>query len=89
MKIKIGVIYGGETVEHEVSIISALQAIQNLNKDKYEVVPIYISKSRIWYTGHMLLDMDFYKDFSNTEKFATKVVLCKKDNKFYLQKTEY
>ncbi len=87
MKIKIGVIYGGETVEHEVSIISALQAIQNLNKDKYEVVPIYISKSRIWYTGHMLLDMDFYKDFSNTEKFATKVVLCKKDNKFYLQKT--
>ncbi len=87
MKIKIGVIFGGETVEHEVSIISALQAIQNLDKDKYEIVPIYISKSRIWYTGHMLLDMEFYKDFSNTEKFATKVVLCKKDDKFYLQKT--
>ncbi len=87
MKIKIGVIFGGETVEHEVSIISALQAIQNLDKDKYEVVPIYISKSRIWYTGHMLLDMEFYKDFSNTEKFATKVVLYKKGDKFYLQKT--
>ena len=46
MKIKVGVIFGGETVEHEVSIISALQAIKNINKDKYEVVPIYISKDR-------------------------------------------
>ena len=34
MKIKIGVIYGGETVEHEVSVISALQAMNNLNEDK-------------------------------------------------------
>ena len=43
MKIKIAVVYGGETVEHEVSIISALQAIKNLNEDKYEVIPVYIS----------------------------------------------
>ena len=42
MKIKVGVIFGGETVEHEVSIISALQAINNIDKEKYEVVPIYI-----------------------------------------------
>ena len=37
MKIKVGVIFGGETVEHEVSIISALQAINNIDKEKYEV----------------------------------------------------
>ena len=43
MKINLGVIFGGQTVEHEVSVISALQAIQNLNKEKYNVVPIYIS----------------------------------------------
>ena len=49
MKIKIGVIYGGETVEHEVSVISALQAMNNLNEDKYDIVPIYISKDRILY----------------------------------------
>ena len=46
MKINLGVLYGGETVEHEVSIISALQAIQNLNKEKYNVIPIYIGKDR-------------------------------------------
>ena len=61
--LKIGVIFGGETVEHEVSIISALQAISNIDKEKYEVVPLYISKERIWYTGEVLKDINFYKNF--------------------------
>ena len=38
MRIKVGVIFGGETVEHEVSVISALQAMNNLNEDKYDIV---------------------------------------------------
>lgn len=84
MKIKLGVIFGGETVEHEVSIISALQAIKNLNKEKYEIIPIYISKERIWYTGHILLNMETYKDLDNTSKYLKQVSLYKKRNKFYL-----
>ena len=36
MKLKIGVFFGGSSVEHEVSIISAIQAINNIDKDKYE-----------------------------------------------------
>ena len=43
MKLKIGVIFGGRTVEHEISIITANQAITNMNKEKYEIIPIYIS----------------------------------------------
>ena len=87
MKIKLGVIYGGETVEHEVSIISALQAIQNLNKDKYDVIPIYISKDRTFYTGSILNEIDTYKDFEKNKKLVKEVTLCKKGNKFYLQTT--
>ncbi len=87
MKIKIGVIYGGETVEHEVSVISALQAMNNLNEDKYDIIPIYISKDRTWYTGHMLRDIEFYKDFDMEKKYATKVMLYKKGKTFLLQKT--
>lgn len=87
MKIKVGVIFGGETVEHEVSIISALQAINNIDTTKYEVVPIYISKDRIWYTGNILLDIKIYKDFDNLKKYAKKVTLYKKDNMFYLGNT--
>lgn len=87
MKINIGVIYGGETVEHEVSVISALQAMNNLNEDKYDIVPIYISKDRIWYTGHMLRDIEFYKEFEDEKKYATKVMLYKKGKTFLLQRT--
>lgn len=88
MRIKVGVIFGGETVEHEVSIISALQAIEHINQDKYEIVPIYISKDRTWYTGQMLMDIGVYKDFEDLKKYATKCVLVKKDGSFYLQKTK-
>jgi len=47
MKIKIGVIFGGNSVEHEISIISAIQAIENIDLTKFEVTPIYISRDNI------------------------------------------
>ena len=87
MKIKLGVIFGGETVEHEISIITALQAIEHINKGKYDVVPIYISKDRIWYTGDMLKEIDVYQDFNELKKYAKQCVLTKKGNEFYLQRT--
>ncbi|MBQ6546401.1 MAG: D-alanine--D-alanine ligase [Bacilli bacterium] len=87
MKVKLGVMFGGETVEHEVSIISALQAIQNLNKDKYDVIPIYIGKNKVLYTGDSLLEIDAYKSFEDNRKGVKEVSLCKKEGKYYLQNT--
>ena len=58
MKLKVGVIFGGSSVEHEISVISALQAIDNMDLNKYEVIPIYISKNRLWYTGDILKNID-------------------------------
>ena len=88
MKIKVGVIFGGETVEHEVSIITAVQAMEQINKDKYEIVPIYISKDRIWYTGKMLMDIDVYQDFKELKRYAKEVVLVKTKDGFNLQSTK-
>lgn len=88
MKIKVGVIFGGETVEHEVSIITAVQAMEHINRDKYEVVPIYISKDRIWYTSPMLLDIDVYRDFNELKRYAKQVVLTKTKDGFFLQSTK-
>ncbi len=85
MRIKVGVIFGGPSVEHEVSIISAVQAMNNIDKDKYDVVPIYISKDRRWYTSNMLTDIDVYKDQDLIKKYAKEVVLYKKGNKYVLQ----
>lgn len=85
MKIKVGVIFGGTTVEHEVSIISAVQAMNSLNSDKYDVYPIYISKDRKWYSGKMLMDIDIYRDFDNLKRYADNVVLFNKNGSFVLQ----
>ena len=48
-KLKVGVIFGGMSTEHEVSINSAKSVIQNLNKEKYEVFPIYIKETGEWF----------------------------------------
>ena len=62
MRIRVGVIFGGETVEHEVSVISAVQAMTKMDQEKYEIIPIYITKDGEWYTGDMLRDIDYYQD---------------------------
>lgn len=87
MKLKVGVIFGGETVEHEVSIITAVQAMEHMDEEKYDIVPIYISKDRYWYTGKMLMDIDVYRNFDDLKKYANRCVLTKKNGEFFLQKT--
>lgn len=85
MKIKVGVIFGGESVEHEVSIITAIQAMNKIDQEKYEIIPIYITKNREWFTGEMLKDIDVYQDLSLIKKYAKNVVLYYKNGRYVLQ----
>lgn len=62
MKTKIGVFFGGRSTEHEISVISANQAMHAINRDKYEITPIYITKQGKWYTGEALFDVANYRD---------------------------
>ena len=89
MKIKVGVIYGGESVEHEVSIISAIQAMNKLDQEKYDIIPIYITKNREWYTGDMLKDIEVYQDLSLIKKYGKNVVLYYKDGSYVLQNKRF
>ena len=89
MKIKVGVLFGGVSVEHEVSIISALQAIKNMDTNKYQIIPIYIDKKGVWHTGEVLKDINTYKDMSELERFTSECILVNKGNKFYLQTTGF
>ena len=84
MKIRVGVIFGGSSVEHEVSVISALQAIDNIDKEKYDVVPLYISKTKEWYTGSSLLDIENYKDLDSLLKKVKRVNLQKVNDEYVL-----
>ena len=62
MKIKLGVLFGGKSVEHEVSIISALQAAASLDRSKYDVVPIYMTKKNEFYIGEEVGKIESYRD---------------------------
>ena len=84
MKIKVGVFFGGKSVEHEVSIITAIQAIENMDKDKYDIVPIYITKDNKMYCGDLIGNISNYKDIDNLLKNSIQIILAQKDNKVVL-----
>ena len=89
MKIKVGVIFGGESVEHEVSIISAIQAMNKMDQEKYDIIPIYITKDREWYTGDMLKDIEVYEDLDLVKKYGKNVVLYYKNGSYVLQNKRF
>lgn len=86
MKIKLGVFFGGNSVEHEVSIITAIQAIENLNKEKYDVIPIYIAKNNKMYVGDLIGDIRNYKDIDKLIENSTQITLAQIDDKTALLK---
>ena len=81
MKIKIGVIFGGKSVEHEISVITANQGINAIDTEKYEIVPLYISKNGLMYTGELLLDLENYKDLDKLIEKSIRVNLINDGNK--------
>lgn len=84
MKTVVGVFFGGKTVEHEVSIISALQVIENLDKEKYEVIPIYISKDNKFYTSELLTRVEEFKDLNEVKRLSNEVYFTHEDSKLVL-----
>lgn len=62
MKTKVGVFFGGRSTEHEISVISANQAMAAMSREKYDIVPVYITKDGKWYTGDALTEVSNYRD---------------------------
>lgn len=81
MKIKVGVFFGGNSVEHEVSIISALQACNSFNKEKYEIIPIYITKNSEMYYGNGIGDITEYSNIPALLKKSQRVLLINENGK--------
>jgi D-alanine-D-alanine ligase len=74
-KMQLGVIFGSRTCEHEVSVISALQLMKAVNREKYDVTPIYISMRGEWFSGDPLLDIATYSGFDENQKGLFRVEL--------------
>lgn len=74
MKTKVAVLFGGKSVEHEVSIISGLQAYHALDRNKYDPLVVYLSKENNWYVGSELEKVESYKNMKTCLAEATRVV---------------
>lgn len=53
-KLRVGIVYGGRSGEHQVSLATAFSVLSNFDYDRYEIIPFYISKTGKWRTGRML-----------------------------------
>lgn len=84
MKTVVGVFFGGKSVEHEVSIISAMQVIENLDSEKYDVVPVYISKDNRFYTSELLTKVEEFRDLEETKRMSNEVYFTCDDSKLVL-----
>ena len=77
MKIKVAVIFGGKSVEHEISVISALQACEYMDREKYESIPLYLTKDNEFYTGEQIGKIEAYRDIPGLLKNSTRAILLR------------
>jgi D-alanine-D-alanine ligase len=75
---QVGVFFGGRSVEHEISIITALQLISAMDTRFFEPIPVYIDQSGCWYTGAPLLNREFFLSFGQRKNELTEVTIIPK-----------
>lgn len=75
MKKILAVFFGGRSVEHDISIVTGLQLMENMNTDRYDCLPVYIAQDGKWYTGEALKNLDFMRTFRPDDKGVQSVFL--------------
>ncbi len=77
MKIKVGIFFGGNSVEHEISVISALQAMRAMDTDRYDIVPVYITHDDRFFTGEELKTIENFSDINGLLAKSQQVIPVK------------
>lgn len=90
MKLNVAVVFGGKSTEHDISIISALQAIENIDKEKYNVIPIYIDKKGDFYYSKedLLSKTSNFKDQAGLVKKCKNISFIKIKNHTYIRNND-
>ena len=84
MKTKIAMMFGGKSVEHEVSVISGIQAILSMDTEKYDVIPVYLTKKNEMYIGEDIGKIECYKDIEGLLKRSQRVIMINEGEKVRL-----
>ena len=84
MKTRVAMIFGGKSVEHEVSVISGIQAIMSMDTDKYEVIPVYMTKKNEMYTGADIGNIEAYKDIKGLLEKSQRVIMVNENGRVKL-----
>lgn len=87
MKIKLAVLFGGKSVEHEISIISAVQAMRYINRDKYDVIPVYITKTNEMYHSEDMVNIEEFSNLKALLKKSRRVTFSVENGRTMLVKT--
>lgn len=77
MKTHIALVYGGRSVEHEVSVISGIQALNHIDRDRYDVTPVYMTKDGEFYTGEDIGRIESYRDIPKLLAGSSRVIWVK------------
>lgn len=81
MKTRVAVMFGGKSVEHEVSIISGIQAIMSMDREKYDIIPVYITKKNEMYIGEDIGKIDEYKNIDALLRKSSRAVIISENGK--------
>ncbi len=84
MKTNVAVFFGCRSVEHEVSIISAVQAMRAINREKYDVTPVYVTKDGTLRTGSALFEIEAFRDIDKLIKKTAPVTFIRSDAGVYM-----
>ncbi len=85
MKTNVAVFYGCRSVEHEVSIISAVQAMRAMDREIYDITPVYVTKDGEMYTGDSLFSIEEYRDIPALLKKSRKVEFSRENGKVVMR----
>lgn len=84
MKTTVALIFGGKSVEHEVSVISGIQAYMNMDTEKYDVIPVYLTKDNEMYIGDKIGEIENYKDIPGLLSASHRVIPVREEGAVYL-----
>lgn len=84
MKLRIACIFGGKSVEHEVSVISGIQAFMNFDREKYDVTPVYLTKDNSMYVGEDIGKIESYKDIPGLLMRSRRVIMINDEGRVKL-----